>query len=150
LKQSKISPRLKEFIRKWGKKITFGKNDAYQRHELLGGKINRLANLRHNSRTRNQARKLRDIIRMNPCRLLDDEVRLIRSLGIGMSRRIKEINVFNSGRVSVTWYARTKKQEDAINWALLALPAAGYKRKEVKRWLTLLVRQGKIKSESAS
>ena len=87
---------------------------------------------------------------MNPCRLLDDEVRLARSLGISMSKRIKEINIFNSGRVSVTWYVRTRKQEDTINWALLALPAAGYKRKEVKRWLALLVNKGKIKPESAS
>ena len=67
-----------------------------------------------------------------------------------MSRRIKEITIFNSGRVSVTWVARTRKQEDAINWALLALPAAGYKRKKVKLWLTSLVEQGKTKLELTS
>jgi hypothetical protein len=47
-------------------------------------------------------------------------------------------------------YARTRKQKDAINWALIALPAACYKRKEVKNWLAMLVKQGKINSECVS
>jgi hypothetical protein len=66
-------------------------------------------------------------------------VRLAKSIGIKTTKRVKEISLFDSGRVSVTWYAKTRRQKDTINWAMFAAPASGYKRREVENWLAMLV-----------
>ncbi|MFX1577188.1 MAG: hypothetical protein ACFFCF_08425 [Promethearchaeota archaeon] len=136
---SRISPELKEFVRRWGKEVSYGKGGDYQKHVLLGGKLWRLTELKDSPVVRQRARLLRDLIKDNPCKLLDDEVRLAKSIGIKMTKRVKEISLFDSGRVSVTWYAKTRRQKDTINWAVLAAPASGYKRREVENWLAMLV-----------
>jgi len=64
-----------------------------------------------------------------------------------MTRRVRQINLFDSGRVSVNWFAVTRRQKDTLNWGIVAPPALGRKRMAVDKWLIGLVAQEKITFE---
>lgn len=82
------------------------------------------------------AKELQIIIFTNPPKLLEDEINLCKSLGIEITHRPVVINLFDSGRVSVTWHATTASITDSIKWALQALPNDRRKRIEVEKFLT--------------
>ncbi len=90
-------------------------------------------NLRNN---RNDAKKLKTIVLTNPPKLLEDEVNLCKSLGIEITHNPVVINLFDSGRVSVTRQATTASITNSLKWALQALPNDRRKRIEVKKFLS--------------
>ncbi len=63
---------------------------------------------------------------------------LCNSLGIGISYNPVVINLFDTGRVSVTWHATTASTTDGIKWALQALPHDKRKRIEVENFLATI------------
>jgi hypothetical protein len=87
----------------------------------------------------NDANKLCRIVLANPPKLLEDEVDLCSSLGIKIRYNPIVINLFDTGRVSVTWQATTASLTDGINWALQALPHDKRKRIQVMRFLAHIV-----------
>ena len=63
---------------------------------------------------------------------------LCKSLGIEISNNPVVINLFETGRVSVTWHATTATTIDGIKWALQALPHDKRKRIEVEKFLATI------------
>lgn len=91
------------------------------------------ANSRQNQRL---AKELITIVENNPCQLLADEKDLIQSLGIRTQMIIKDIRLYETGRVSTIWELYTKTKTDTKRWADIALPSSGEKRRAVYVWLT--------------
>ena len=63
---------------------------------------------------------------------------LCKSLGIEISNNPVVINLFETGRVSVTWHATTATTIDGIKCALQALPHDKRKRIEVEKFLATI------------
>lgn len=53
-----------------------------------------------------------------------------------MRKLLKEVYLYETGRVSVIWEAYTKSEQDTLRWAVLAPPSSGYKRRYVAEWLS--------------
>lgn len=134
--QPKISPQLQQFIQQHGEKRINQFRDEPSREEtiLVWGKIKKLEKST-NSQISNAAKQLREIIEKNPCQLLEDEIALLKSLGINMTKRPKEIHMQSSQRISMMWETYTTKEKDALRWAQLALPSSNPKCRIVENWL---------------
>jgi hypothetical protein len=134
--ESRIPIGCKEFIRKHGKTHQHKIRDEPTRKvtTLVWGKLialsrpNRISN-------RKIAIQLRKAVETNPCLLLRDEKQLCESLGINISEKIKEIHLYQSGRVSAIWEIHTRNRNDAKRWAEFAIPSSNPKMTEVKEWL---------------
>jgi hypothetical protein len=82
------------------------------------------------------AQNILKIIKTSRCHLLDDEVALAEGLGLVMNVYPEHITVYEeTRRISLKWVAKTKSKNDAIRWALLALPNCSKKKKKVEGWL---------------
>ncbi|MHA2405958.1 MAG: hypothetical protein ACXACH_04320 [Candidatus Hermodarchaeia archaeon] len=138
--KSKLSRKDVKLISTLGKatQISFGTDEVRKVIRLIWGDLKRLASSERKSLA-NDANELRKIVLANPPKLLEDEVELCNSLGIEIRYNPIVINVFCTGRVSVTWQATTASIADGINWALQALPHDKRKRIEVKRFLARIV-----------
>jgi hypothetical protein len=134
--KSQISPELQQFIKQHGEKRIQHIRDEPPREEtvLVWGKIKKLEKS-ITLQIRDAAKQLRETIEKNLCQLLEDEIMLLKSLGISMTKKPKEIHLQSSERISVMWETYTTKEEDALRWAQLALPASKPKRNRVENWL---------------
>jgi hypothetical protein len=98
----------------------YGKKDLQEKCKVLRrGRIRSLINS-DNKEVATFARKLWHIVSTNPPMLLQDEIHLIRSLGVSMHKIWCEVTLYKTGRVSVSWTARTQSQHDTARFALLA------------------------------
>ncbi len=85
--------------------------------------------------------RILSVVLTNRSRLLDDEVSLATGLGITIEVYPECITIYTkTGRVSLKWIAKTKRKEDAIRWALIALPNDERKRERVRKWLALVAK----------
>jgi len=73
----------------------------------------------------------------NRNRLIDDEVRIAKSLGIEIVTRPMTVSFYEkTRRVSMKWHARTADVDSTIRWALLCSPNHGRKEAILKKWLS--------------
>jgi hypothetical protein len=80
--------------------------------------------------------RLRSTVEDNRSRLIEDEADLGRQLGITIKVYAECLTLYrNTGRVSLKWVAKTKDAENAIRWALLAMPNDVRKRDIIENWL---------------
>jgi len=116
---------------------SYGKIKSKKLIRLIWG---RLKNLKDSEKAdlANDAKVLWKIVLANPPKLMKDEVALCNSLGIGIPYNPVVINLFDAGRVSVTWHATTASTTDGIKWALQALPHDKRKRIEVENFLATI------------
>ena len=130
----KINVEHKELIRKYGKpSLSLSRN--LRRSVVVKGKLEKIAKESNDEKDKRLAMQLLRIIQENPCRLLDDETDLVKGFKINMNKRVSEIFLYESGRVSYSTIAQTSGKEAAFRWAILASPASGIKRERVNRWL---------------
>jgi hypothetical protein len=121
----------KQFIQAYAvQEVMFGRSLYYRLS------YSRLKELTENPKIGQTARQLLNIVEKTPVNLLLGELSICKDLGIKMTTRIEGINFYpESGRVSLQKRIATKKNEDAIRWALLAPPNDFHKRKKVEDWL---------------
>ncbi|MBD3405985.1 MAG: hypothetical protein GF411_07665 [Candidatus Lokiarchaeota archaeon] len=81
------------------------------------------------------AQDVLEIVSTSRSSLLDDEVSLAEQFGIRILSYPEYITLYESGRVSVKWVAKTATKLDAIRWALLFPPNDPRKRNKVNQWL---------------
>lgn len=82
------------------------------------------------------ARTVLSIVETKRSKLLDDEATLAKQLGIEIHIYAENITMYEgTGRISLKWVAKTKSNDDAIRWALLAPPNDPRKSDKVKSWL---------------
>ena len=94
-----------------------------------------LENLRHDSDadTARIGENLERIARSSPNRLIEDEVRLVQSLGVKMEVNPSVIRFYSgSGRVTVTWQARTIGMEETLKLGIIAPPNDEQKREKMR------------------
>ncbi|MCK4567025.1 MAG: hypothetical protein KAU48_06925, partial [Candidatus Thorarchaeota archaeon] len=85
------------------------------------------------------AKHILSIVAVNRSKLLDDEKSLANKLGIEIHAFPEYITMYaDTGRISLKWVAKTKHKEDAILWALIALPNDPRKSELVRRWFSLI------------
>jgi hypothetical protein len=150
--ESKISSELKHFVRRFSKlrEPRYGTDTVRPHFSLRYSQLERLQGS-SSSRVRQAAARLKEIIKDNQNRLITDEVGLCESLGIEIAWGPQVINSYPSGRVTVIWHARTRSQDDALRFALEALPADTRKRAMVMDWLVgCKARRGRSKEKYPS
>jgi hypothetical protein len=132
----KTTPEQEEFIRQHGKThiVNIRDEDPRSDKRIRWSALEKLTEA-ENPQTRKTAQQLQRILQQNPPPLMQDEVTLCESLGIKITTTPQTIRLYDSGRVSVIWQAKTTGQPDAHKWALLALPSTGPKREAVMEWL---------------
>lgn len=132
----KISRELQKFIKQNGEKRIHQIRNEPPREEtvLVWGRIKKLEKST-NSEVSNTAKQLRETIEQNPCQLLEDEIAILKTLKISMSKKPKEIHLQPSGRISMVWETYTTKEKDAQRFAQIALPSSNPKRRSVENWL---------------
>jgi len=75
-------------------------------------------------------------VRNNPNRLIKDEEKLAKSLGINVETNPTYVRYFEkTNKVSVHWVGRTTGNTEAMKWAKLCPPNDEIKRKAVEKWL---------------
>jgi hypothetical protein len=130
----KTTPQQEQLIKQHGKPYTINVRDDRPRtaYSLRYNPLNELA---ENPQTRQTAQQLQHTILQNPPQLMKDEIQLCESLGIRITPMPQTIYLYETGRVSVIWQAKTTGQPDAHKWAILAPPSTGPKRHNVMEWL---------------
>ncbi|MHA2428769.1 MAG: hypothetical protein ACXADB_12170, partial [Candidatus Hermodarchaeia archaeon] len=130
-------PYEKAFIQKYGREQIYQIRDDKPRQVfiLVWGKLKHLAKSAKDNHEIQIAKNLVNTILENKCKLLEDEIQLASSLGIRMYKLIKQIQFYESGRVSAIWEAYTRTRKDTIKWSQLATPSTGIKRKAVEEWI---------------
>lgn len=82
-------------------------------------------------------RSLESVIERNRSRLLDDEVKLARNVGVKMRVYPESITLYeDTGRISIKWVATTKDIENTIRWFLLVPPNDIRKYETSKEWMS--------------
>ena len=135
---NKLSANLVEFIRKKGveQKRNFGLPDFSATYIVLTPP--RLRKLKHSGNPEIQfmASELEHVIESHPPSYLIDEQALCRSIGIETKERWTEITYSRkTGRISVAWQFRTRRQKDAARWGLLAIPNDTRKHAILAKWM---------------
>ncbi len=82
------------------------------------------------------AREISDVVYTYRNRLIEDEVSIVRNLGIDISLRPVQVSYYKkSGRVSVRWEARIRDTDSIIRSALLLRPNDDIKGSILNNWL---------------
>ncbi|MFW9864420.1 MAG: hypothetical protein ACFFET_19195, partial [Candidatus Thorarchaeota archaeon] len=136
--KSKLTTGLIEFIKDQG---TYKK--AKQRIVLRMGELQKLA-LDSNPEISTKAKKLERIILENPSKLMNDEANMMKKkLGINITFSQERIRYsLRTGRVSVSWIAKTATAKDTEKLAILCPPNDVRKKRAVRSWL--LKRESKL------
>ena len=114
-----------------------GYQDPQEVKELRWGTLKELSESEDKTIAK-QAKRLIKIIKKNPPKLLDDEMKLLKDAGINMEKYAAVIRYMKgSRRVSVAWLAQTKSNKDALVWSIIAPPADKRKSVKVAEWLDL-------------
>jgi hypothetical protein len=128
--RSLLTSKLADFIKEQG---THDKEK--QRKVLRFSKLEELAK-NPDSVISSKAKELERIIQSNPSRLIEDEIKMVRRLGIETNLNPRVIrHSLRTGRVSVYWQAVTSSMKDAEKWAIVSPPNDMKKRRGVKSWL---------------
>jgi hypothetical protein len=97
--------------------------------------LKKLAKDAKENQDRKIAKDLVNTVQENKCKLLEDEIKIASNLGISMYKLIKQIQLYESGRISAIWESYTRTKKDTYKWSQLALPSTGSKRKVVEEWI---------------
>jgi hypothetical protein len=126
------------FVEERGRPLPAGLKYGYgDRKELYISEIQRIMDS-DTDPDAETAWRLYTAIYQNPNRLLKDEVEHIMGpLGIAMTMNPKTVIYYRkSGRLSVSWDARTSSKMDAVKWALIAPPNHPEKMSAVVKFVT--------------
>lgn len=139
---SKIGQKHLAIISKFGSQTqrSFGNNQSRKVIRLIWGHLRTIADSEMKGFA-HDAKVLQKVVLANPPKLMRDEVALCKSLGIEISNNPVVLNLFETGRVSVTWHATTASTTDGIKWALQALPHDLRKRIKVEKFLASIQRE---------
>ncbi len=132
---SKVSPKHRILIKNYGRKDfkKYGSQKVLEQSIVLSRR--KLKEMSKTTSASHSASQLLAIINETPCKLLDDERKLLASIGIRTSRNWKEVTLYESGRISVLWEIRTKSQQDTALWGTLAPPNDVLKFQKFQNWL---------------
>ncbi|MGY5859648.1 MAG: hypothetical protein RTU63_09780, partial [Candidatus Thorarchaeota archaeon] len=121
--KSRISKQLKKYFIKYGThqtRLIAGRETPVV--EISPSQLRKMSKDK-DSKKAQFAEKMLAIIRENRSKLLDDEVKIARELGIKIRTDITVVTLYKeSSRISVQWRAQTKRREDAIRYLLLSPP----------------------------
>jgi hypothetical protein len=135
--EPKLSRECVQFIHDYGELRSYSIRSEPIREVkiLVWGKLENLTKS-EDAYIRETAIQLKKTVEANPCKLLMDEKQLCESLGINIDKKIKEIHLHQSERVSVIWEIQTLETDDTLRWAELAMPSSNPKQAKVKKWLS--------------
>ena len=82
------------------------------------------------------ATSLKELIKNNPPKLMEDEIALLAKLGVSTKKYVVEVNFYEgTGRLSALWTASTSTQKDTMRAALLTPPDDIEKLSAVMKWV---------------
>ena len=88
------------------------------------------------SMTSATACNLLDIAKQNPPKLMEDEIELLRSIGVNTNKYLAYLIYYEkSGRLSTLWHASTATQGDAMKGCLMCPPEDVKKKSKVEAWM---------------
>jgi hypothetical protein len=143
----KITDELKEVFLRLAVKNPQTKNSdtvAHYEKKLTWGRLKKASQPPQESFFAQKITELQKLVIDNPPELLVSEKNLLASLGIRTRIVPRYITLYHSSRISVSWELMTRGRNEAIKWALLALPSSGYKQKNVEDWLSTMVEQSDV------
>jgi hypothetical protein len=130
--QSRIESAESDLIKDYGRKAS-GKANSWA---LSWGKLRKLADY-SDENVSCAAKNLQQAIQENPNRLMNDEVTILREMGIGIGVRPSDVRYYpGTGRVSVVWQAYTTGAKEAIKLGIVTCPNDVNNREKVRKMIT--------------
>jgi hypothetical protein len=119
-------------IKEYGRKAS-GNAESWA---LSWGKLSKLAE-DPNDLIAHTADSLQQAIHNNPNRLMDDEAKIIREMGIDIEVKPSDVRYYpRTGRVSVVWQAYTTGTKEAIKLGIVTSPNDINNREKVRKMIT--------------